>query len=440
MVRRHHVALVAAVVLTSCSGDATDVSANSVTTQLLPSSSSTSTTTVPATTPTSTSTTTTTLPVISVSGRVIDPAGEPVSRAFVSMEATVAVTGPDGWFSLESTSPTTLAVSKPGWSSIELEWVEETTYYEASIEPVVIRGLRVSAEAAQSDDAFARLLELAADSAVNALVFDTKTEDGVVLYDTRLEVAHDIGAVSVFYDPAQRLEQAHSQGLYTITRIAAFEDDRRAEAFPDEALVGTWLDPASETARRYVLDLADEACQIGFDEIQFDYVRYPSGRAAETSGQRDLTQEQRLEAISSFLAEARALLHPQGCALSAAIFGIVASSPDDQGLGQRPEEMSAQVDVISPMVYPSHYSPGWLGFTEPNEQPYEVTADAIGDALPRLHETSTLRPYLQAFWWSNDQIRRSIQAAEDAGTGWLLWNVLSNYDSESLPSDDEVAG
>ena len=428
--------MVAAVLLTSCTGDTTSVTESSVTTQPTTSSSSTSTTTTSTTAPTTTSTTT--IPVVSVSGRVIDQGGEPVPRAFVTMAETVAVTGPDGWFSLEVTSPTTMAVSKPGWSSTELAWTEETTFYEASIEPVTIRGLRVSAEAAQSDDAFARLLELAADSAVNALVFDTKTEDGVVLYDTRLDVAHDIGAVSVFYDPAVRLAQAHDHGLYTITRIAAFEDDRRSRAFPDEVLVGTWLDPTSEGARRYVLDLADEACQIGFDEIQFDYVRYPSGRAAETSGQRDLTQDQRLEAISGFLAEARALLHPQGCALSAAIFGIVSSFPDDQGLGQRPEEMSAQVDVISPMVYPSHYSPGWLGFSDPNEHPYDVTADAIGDALPRLHETSGLRPYLQAFWWSNDQIRLSIQAAEDAGTGWLLWNVLSNFDREALPSDDEV--
>jgi hypothetical protein len=409
-------------------------------TQSATSSSSTSTTMAPTTTstPAPATTSTTTIPVVSVSGRVVDQHGEPIPRAFVTMAETVALTGSDGWFSLETTSPTTMAVSKPGWSSTELVWTEGTTFYEASIEPVTIRGLRVSAEAAQSDDAFSRLLELAADSAVNALVFDTKTEDGVVSYDTRLDVAHDIGAVSVFYDPVERLAQAHDQGLYTITRIAAFEDDRRARAFPDEVLVDTWLDPTSESARRYVLDLADEACQIGFDEIQFDYVRYPSGRAAETSGQRDLTQDQRLEAIGGFLAEARALLHPQGCALSAAIFGIVSSSPDDQGLGQRPEEMSAQVDVISPMVYPSHYSPGWLGFNDPNEHPYDVTADAIGDALPRLHETSGLRPYLQAFWWSNDQIRLSIQAAEDAGTGWLLWNVLSNFDREALPGDDEV--
>jgi hypothetical protein len=431
MLRKHSSALLAAVLVTACTGGTSAVVEPPVTAPPPTSIAGSSTTTAP---------TTTTIPVVSVSGRVIDQAGDPVSRAFVTMDATVAVTGPDGWFSLETVSPTTISVSKPGWSSTELAWEEETTFHEAFIHPVIIRGLRVSAEAAQSDEAFAGLLDLAADTAVNALVFDTKTEDGLVLYDTRVEVAHEIGAVSVFYDPAQRLAQAHDQGLYTITRVVAFEDDRRARAFPDEAQGGPWLDPTSESARSYVLELADEACQIGFDEIQFDYVRYPSGQAAESSGQRDLTQEERLAAISGFLAEARALLHPQGCVISAAIFGIVASSPDDQGLGQRPEELSAQVDAISPMVYPSHYSPGWLGFTDPNEHPYDVTADAIGDATPRLHETSSLRPYLQAFWWSNEQIRRSIQAAEDAGTGWLLWNILSNYDRDALPSDDEVDG
>lgn len=424
--------VVVVAVLTACTADANVGAVPVPTTSATATTSESSTTTVPATT-------TTTEPVTSISGRVVDGVGDPVARAFVTSGETVAVTGPDGWFSLEAPSPTLMTVSKPGWTATELTFAEETAFYEAAIEPVTIRGLRVAAEAAQSDEAFSDLLELAGTSAVNAFVFDTKTEAGHVLYDTRVEEAHDIGAVSVFYDPVERLEQAHAAGLYTITRIVAFEDDVRASARPDERLVGPWVDPASETARGYVLDIAEEACELGFDEIQFDYVRYPSGRAAETSGQRDMSQEERLEAVSGFLSEARNRLHPMGCAVAAAVFGIVASSPDDQGLGQRPEEVSAQVDVLSPMVYPSHYSPGWLGFEDPNEHPYDVTADAISDALPRLHETSTLRPYLQAFWWSNEQIRRSIQAAEDAGTGWLLWNILSNFDRAALPGDDEVS-
>lgn len=331
-----------------------------------------------------------------------------------------------------------MSVWKPGWTSTEVAWDDETSFYEATIERQTIRGLRVGAEAAGSDPAFEGLLDLADASAVNALVFDTKQEDGKVLYDTSVQAAHDIGAVDVFYDPETRIAQAHDHGLYTVTRIVTFEDAHRADAYPDEALVGPWLDPASETARQYILDLAAEACEFGFDEIQFDYVRYPAGRTAEISGQRDLTQEQRLEAVSGFLATAREMMHPMGCAVSAAVFGIVTSSADDQGLGQRPEEVSREVDVLSPMVYPSHYSDGWLGFEDPNDHPYDVTSDAIGDAMPRMWEGSTLRPYLQAFWWNNQQIRRSIQAAEDAGVGWMLWNVRSNYDLEALPTDAEL--
>lgn len=399
------------------------------------------TSTTPSTTTTTTApTTTTTTPPLQVSGRVTQVDGSPIARAFVTMGDRRQVSGPDGWFSFETPSPGPMTVSKPGWSSVDVEWGDATTFYEAIITPVTIRGLRVASHAAGDDGTFNRLLTLADDTAVNALVFDTKQDDGKVVYDTTVQAAHEIGAVDVFYDPAERIAQAHEHNLYTVTRIVSFGDPIRASAYPDEQLTGQWLDPSSKSARRYILDLAAEACELGFDEIQFDYVRYPSGRTAEVSGQRDLTQEQRLEAVSGFLSDSRELLHPMGCAVSAAVFGIVVSSLDDQGIGQRPEEISAQVDTFTPMVYPSHYSNGWLGFDDPNEHPYDVTADAIDDTMPRLHEGTRLRPYLQAFWWTNAQIRNSIQAAEDAEVGWLLWNILSNFDREALPSDEEVSG
>lgn len=391
---------------------------------------STTTTTIP--------TTTTTEPTVDVSGRVTWENEIPVAGATVTAGDYTEITGSDGRFSFQTLPVSRLSVSKPGWTDAELDWDETTTSYEMTIEPRTIRGLRVAAEAAESDQAFEGLLELADATAVNALVFDTKSESGEVLYDTSVQSAHDIGAVNAMYDPAARIAQAHEHDLYTVTRIAAFEDDIRSEAFPEEHLAGTWLDPSSEPARSYVLALAEEACEIGFDEIQFDYVRYPAGRTAEVSGQRDLTQEERVGVVSGFLEQARKRLHPMGCTISAAVFGIVVSFPDDQGLGQRPEEVSAQVDVLSPMVYPSHYSPGWLGFEDPNEHPYDVTAGAISDASSRMHEGSRLRPYLQAFWWTNDQIRRSIQAAEDADIGWILWNILSNYDAAALPTDADL--
>lgn len=422
--------MVATVIVASCSGGEPGGGGVNI---VGPSSTTaaTATTSLPPTT-------TSTVLLVQVSGRVTGEDGLPVARAFVTMGDQRSLTGPDGWFSFETNEPSTMTVAKPGWSSVEIAWDETTTFYEAVIAPQTIRGLRVWAEAAGDDARFGQLIDLANQTAVNALVFDTKQEEGKVLYDTAVEEARQMGAVDVWYDPRARIEEAHANGLYTITRIVTFEDAARAAAFPAEKLAGPWVDPTSDTVKRYNIDLAVEACEIGFDEIQFDYVRYPAGQTAEVSGQRDLTQEQRVAAIAGFLADARAALHPLGCAVSAAVFGIVTSTPDDQGMGQRPEEISAQVDTLSPMVYPSHYSSGWLGFDDPNQHPYDVTADAISDALPRMTPGSRLRPYLQAFWWTNDQIRQSIQAAEDLGTGWMMWNVLSNFDAAALPTDAEV--
>lgn len=401
------------------------------------------TSTVPATTTTSTTvppTTTTTQPVLTASGRVLDSRGDPVAGAMVALGETTVFSSEDGSFVLETTDPGEIEISGPGWLPTRVPWPEEASSIEAFLTPLKVRGLRVGAEAAGSDDAFARLLALADETAVNAFVFDTKQEGGKVVYDTSVTEAHQMGAVDPWYDPHERLAEAREHGLYTITRIVVFEDEFRSAARPDEKLAWVWIDPRSEGARQYNLDLAAEACELGFDEIQFDYVRFPSGQTAKVSGQLALSQEERIAAIESFLAEAKAILEPMGCSTSAAIFAIVVSVGNDQGLGQRPEELSEQVRALSPMVYPSHYSNGWLGFPDPNDYPYEVTAGAIDDALPRLADGTILRPWLQAFWWSNAQIRTSIQAAEDRDVGWILWNVRSSFDAEALPTDDEVSG
>lgn len=401
------------------------------------------TSTVAATTATATTvppTTTTTQPVFTASGRVLDARGDPVAGATVAARETIVLSSADGSFVLETTEPGEIEISGAGWVPTRVAWPDEASSIEASLTPVKVRGLRVGAEAAGSDDAFARLLSLADETAVNAFVFDTKQEGGKVVYDTSVTEAHDLDAVDPWYDPRERLAEAREHGLYTITRIVVFEDGFRVASRPDEKLAWVWIDPRSEGARRYNLDLAAEACELGFDEIQFDYVRFPSGQTAKVSGQLALSQEERIAAIESFLAEAKAILEPMGCSTSAAIFAIVVSVGNDQGLGQRPEELSEQVRALSPMVYPSHYSNGWLGFPDPNDYPYEVTAGAIDDALPRLADGTTLRPWLQAFWWTNSQIKMSIQAAEDRDVGWILWNVRSNFDAEALPTDDEVSG
>lgn len=372
-------------------------------------------------------------------GKVTDQEGAPVAGATVTVGASSTMTATDGFFDLEVLGPDVLQVSKSGWTTSEIEWDGSQDFVRTTLERLRIRAVRVGGEGIRDDATFEELLVLADDTAINALVFDTKQEDGKVLYDTGVEEAHELGAVAPTYDPRRRISQAREHGLYVITRIVAFNDPFRASAVPGERLTEDWTDPTNPNSWEYPLALAAEACEMGFDEIQFDYVRFPSGIVGESSGQLDLSEDERVDAIAAFLEEAKSRITPMGCVMSADVFGITVSRPGDQGIGQRPEELSQHVDVFSPMVYPSHYSDGWLGLADPNDHPYDVTADAIDDAVPRLEPGTVLRPWLQAFFWTNQQIRRSIQAAEDREVGWILWNSVSNYSRDAIPTDAELA-
>lgn len=353
--------------------------------------------------------------------------------ASVEIAGESFVTGADGAFSIAGVPAGAVSFARPAWHPSEVDW-DGTGPVDVVMEPRVVRGLRVSRYVAMDPEAFENLLKLADDTIVNALVFDTKDETGQVLYDTSVQLARDIGAVRDVYDPAHLIALAKERGLYTITRVVTFEDQIWSRERPETKLAGIWMDSRIEENWEYPLDLAVEACELGFEEVQFDYVRWPTGVTARSYQARNpATEAERVATIKSFLAEARTRLHPLGCAVSAAIFGIVVSSLDDQGVGQRPEDLSVEIDAVSPMVYPSHYSPGWLGFEDPNAHPAAVTADALDDGMPRLDEIAQMRPWLQGFWWTNSQIKASIQEAEERGVGWLIWNAPGNYSASAIP-------
>jgi hypothetical protein len=365
--------------------------------------------------------------------------GLPLDDAIISANGARAVSGSDGRFALSQVAAGPITVTRPAWMPTTLEW-ESGRPLVFALEPRLVRGIRISAAAAGNDATFSALLDLADTTALNSVVFDTKREGGAVTYATAVQEAIDIGAVEKAYDPVARLAASKDHGLYTITRIVVFEDPAVVRAHPEQQLAWAWLDPIVRDTWAYPLALAVEACALGFDEIQFDYVRFPSGRSAdEASRNRPTTQDERLEAISAFLAEARSRLHPMGCAVSADVFGIVMSSPSDQGIGQRPEEISAVVDALSPMVYPSHYGEGWLGFEDPNDHPAAVTAAALDAGLPRMAATALLRPWLQAFFYSPAEVRAEIMEAERRGLGWMLWNIGSRYSPDAVPTDADVA-
>ncbi len=401
------------------------------------SAAATPVTTSPATT-SATLPPTTTEPRFTLMGAVLAADGSPVTDAVVTAGDAQVMVDRSGHFSLSEVRPGPVTVTRPAWMPQTVVW-DGTGPVDVILEPRVVRAVRVSRYVAMDWDEYQALLDQVEGTAVNAVIFDTKDETGTTLYRSQVPTANEVGAVREVYDPERYIAAAKDRGLYTITRIVSFEDEVWTAAKPEAKLAGYWVDARNRDNWEYPLGLAVEACELGFDEIQFDYVRFPTGRAAQQAARTDPTdEEERVGTITAFLQEARSRLHPMGCALSAAIFGIVVSAPDDQGIGQRPEDLSPYVDAVSPMVYPSHYSPGWLGYADPNDYPGAVTADALEDAAPRLSRGTLLRPWLQAFYYNGSQVKAGIFAAEERGHGWLLWNAGGNYGESWLPTPDEL--
>ena len=385
---------------------------------------------------------------LELKGLVIDPQGAGVSGATVRVGDHETITDNRGNFMSVAAVPGPVQVEKMAWVTTEADWDGSTARFEMTMDPFIVKGVRVYGEIARSPEEFEHLLEIIDGTVINALVFDTKEEGGAVLYDSQVPDAIATGAVINAYDVDTVLAAAKERGLYTITRIVTFQDPFWAEAHPEHAARNTatgdiwrnsrglaWSDPTDREAWEYPLALAVEACQLGFDEIQFDYVRFPSDGDVSVLGYDiPVDADIRPQTVAAFLAEARSRLHAEGCAVSADIFAIVMSVGDDQGIGQRIEEVSASVDALSPMIYPSHYSPGWLGLDDPNAHPAEVVGQAIEAGLPRM-QGAQLRPWLQAFYYDADQIAAEIEQAEEHGMGWLLWNAISAFERDWFPTE-----
>jgi len=381
-------------------------------------------------------------------GRVTDPQGNGIAEAAVHTGERETTTDELGSFELIAAVPGTVEVSKPAWEPAEAAWDGSPGRLVVSMEPFIVRGVRVYGAVAHSSEDFARLLQMIEGTVINTLVFDTKEESGAVLYDSQVPDARATGAVLDSYDVETVLAAAEERGLYTITRIVTFQDGYWAPANPDHAALDTstgeiwennrgltWMDPTDRAAWEYPLALAVEACQLGFDEVQFDYVRFPSDGDISVLGyDQPVDEEVRVETLTAFLTEARERLHAEGCPVSADVFAIVLSVNDDQGIGQRVEELSAVVDALSPMIYPSHYSPGWLGFDDPNAHPSEVVGQALEYGMPRM-QGGILRPWLQAFFYDAGQIAEQIARAEEHGLGWILWNATSAYEADWFPRE-----
>lgn len=367
----------------------------------------------------------------------------PLPSARVTLNGVALTASEDGAF--VATGPGAVRVEAPAYLPAMYTWEGAPGRLTVTLAPRPVFALHVTGDAAANR--WSSMLAIAAHSAVNALVIDLKDESGRVFSLTPSGVAATVGASTPLFDLSARAEAAHDAGLYVIVRVVAFQDPIAARAETSWAVWNTatagpynkggqwFLDPWDPDAREYALSLAEDACAMGVDEVQFDYVRFPDGYPTTARFDGPTTETGRKEAITGFLAEAAARLHPAGCAVAADIFGFITSTSGDGGIGQQLEELAQVADVLSPMLYPSHYSTGWFGFSDPNAHPYEVVTRALADGQARIDGApAVLRPWIQDFYYSTSQVNAEIRAADDRGVGWMLWNALSSFTEAALPA------
>ncbi len=297
-------------------------------------------------------------------------------------------------------------------------------------------------------------LELLQETELNALVIDVKGDRGMIPYKSAIPLATEVGAQRIITvkDAGGLIKSLREKGVYTIARIVVFKDNLLALRRPDLAVKTqggeiwrdrenlAWMDPFQKEVWDYNIDIAIEAAQYGFDEIQFDYVRFPDAVAPQCSVPN--TQENRVKAISGFLMEARKRLLPYNVFLSADIFGYVCWNLNDTHIGQTLEDLTSHVDYLSPMLYPSGFQYGIPGYRIPVTNPYEIVHLSLKRAQERTRLPSVrFRPWLQAFrdyafdkrYFADKEIRDQINAGEKFGShGWMLWNPQNIYSRVGL--------
>lgn len=316
--------------------------------------------------------------------------------------------------------------------------------------PQIIRAIYVTGWSAGSLKYSKYLDNIFATTEINAVVIDIKDYSGKVFLNSSI-------APSI----SNLIQHLHEKGIYVIARIVVFEDPVLAKARPDLAIYNReetvdvrnpvlwldnhklpWLDPASKEVWDYNISIAKNAVEHGFDEINFDYVRFPSDGKTSNMGFPIWGQTtSRRFVIKSFFQELRKAL--VGVKISADIFGYATVTKDDMGIGQVLEDSFEYFDYISPMVYPSHYSDNFLGYKNPAEYPYEVVNYSMQEALKRQTEyykdpviiKSKFRPWLQDFdmgaVYTQEMVLAQIQATKNAlgedFNGFMLWNPSNVY-------------
>jgi hypothetical protein len=314
--------------------------------------------------------------------------------------------------------------------------------------PKFVRGVHISLGIAASPSKMNQFINLTS-KGLNTLEIDVKDENGEVGYTVGAPaLARKIGATRNYYDAKKLVADAHAAGIYVIGRIVCFEDPVLSNKLPAHAIRTTaggvwknasglgWTNEYDPFVWNYLMALSKSAANMGFDEIQYDYVRFPTDGDTSTAVWPHKVAEPYNTTIYRFLKRARATVKPLGVNISANVFGL--SAKENLNIGQSPTKIAPLLDAISPMAYPSHYGKGEYNLSNPDDAPGATVTYTMGDFRAALPSTSTaIRPWLQDFslgrTYTLADVVAQINAAERGGAkGWLLWNANVVYHNDAL--------
>jgi hypothetical protein len=318
------------------------------------------------------------------------------------------------------------------------------------LEPFQAKAIYVPFHYLRKRETIIRYLDFIQATELNAIVVDVKGDFGFVGWESEVELVETVGADKEWNDTWMPLDEfiaeAKKRNIYTIARFVVFKDDPLAHGKPELAAVrenGTvwlddeelgWVNPFKEEVWDYNIALAKEVAAFGFDELNFDYIRFPSdGDVGAIVYEEENTLETRTVAIGEFMRRLTDALRPYGIFVSADVFGLTiwVKPESDMKIGQRVIDIAPFVDYLAPMVYPSTFIPGNLGYDNPSAEPYGIVYRSQHQAEERVPSYVKVRPWLQGYWYSLAEMRKLKQAAIDAkSTGWSWWNAGGKYDSD----------
>jgi hypothetical protein len=314
--------------------------------------------------------------------------------------------------------------------------------------PEEIRGVHITGPLMSLRGKFQEYLALKRDG-LNTVEVDLKDETGNVSFlKGAPAIALKDGAAQPYFNARKVARQAHAAGVYLIGRVVSFEDPITAVAHPELAIHRSdgsilktngglaWLNPYSRAAWRYDVDVAVAAAKAGFDEIQFDYVRFPSDGDVSVMRFPGKHPQPMNATVPAFLRYAAARLHPLGVRVSADVFGLAATH--NLGIGQHPAKVAKIVDAIYPMTYPSHYTSGEFNLPDPNAEPAATVMFSLRDFRAQLvGGKALLVPWLQDFslgrTYTLADVAAQIASARTEQTGgFMLWNASGLYTARAL--------